>query len=391
MTKCNRPTLDVTISPDGNFRICCYGTTLGNIEGQTIREFFNSDAVKEISNTLNSGTRHSYCSACWNLEDLGHDSYRLVSEPYKSEGGFPAMLDIKFNNICNLACKMCDPVSSSKLATEWKQLGWTDQNTPYLDTNSKTILPDWQNTNYQTNKINKIWDEIIDNIKFVKRIKFTGGEPFMTKEILQFLKRIPVEDRKHIDLKWTTNGTQDLSNWESTLLTFKANSIGISCDGEQDTYNYIRYPGTWTEWLESSKKIMDKYQSHINFTVTVFNIFNLKKFVSWAQSNGYLNKLRFAYENIPLVYAPMVLPRYLRVRAVEDIMYAIKNMDKSGVRMQLRAIADHLHSINDDVHNKHWHHFLKITHQQDKHRDMSITNIWPDVPEVRERKLPNTA
>ena len=76
MTKCNRPTLDVTISPDGNFRICCYGTTLGNIEGQTIREFFNSDAVKEISNTLNSGTRHSYCSACWNIEDRGHDKNR---------------------------------------------------------------------------------------------------------------------------------------------------------------------------------------------------------------------------------------------------------------------------------------------------------------------------
>ena len=100
------------------------------------------------------------------------------------------MLDIKFNNICNLACKMCDPVSSSKLATEWKQLGWTDQNTPYLDTNSKTILPDWQNTNYQTNKINKIWDEIIDNIQFVKRIKFTGGEPFMNPDILEIIRSV---------------------------------------------------------------------------------------------------------------------------------------------------------------------------------------------------------
>ena len=125
---------------------------LNSIKNQTIREFFNSKEVAEINETISANRKHSYCDLCYQQEDMGLCSGRMAGVPVRADSDFPAQIDIKFNNLCNLACKMCDPVSSSKLATEWKQLGWVGEDTPYLDTNSMTILPNWTKVDYQQNK-----------------------------------------------------------------------------------------------------------------------------------------------------------------------------------------------------------------------------------------------
>lgn len=375
-THCDHPAKSVTISPDGHFRICCYGESISSVKDQTIREFFNSDAVRAIKDSLDSGHRHPYCQACWQVEDMGHRSYRQDGVPFKVTGDFPAQLDIKFNNVCNLACKMCDPVSSSTLSKEWKELGWVDKDTPYLDTNSKTIKPDWHTVDYQINKRLKLFDEILENIQHVRRIKFTGGEPFMTLDILRFLKQVPLQHRKNIKLAWTTNGTRDISPWIDTLKTYQKNQMGLSCDGEGDTYDYVRYPNTWSEWLNSSTQITENFKWHINCTVTIFNVFNLPKFIAWAEGRGIFDRVRFAYENIPAMYSPEVLPRSLRNKAAITIR-------QSTSRTDLLSIAKQIEDADDLAHHTHWQHFIKTTQQQDKHRGMSITKIWPDVPELR--------
>ena len=376
-TKCAHPSNSVTISPDGMFRICCYGKELNSIKNQTIREFFNSKEVAEIKNTLDSGVRHDYCINCWNLEDIGINSYRQAGVSVRADSDFPAFLDIKFNNLCNLACKMCDPVSSSKLATEWNQLGWVGKDTPYLDTNSMTIQPNWNTVDYQQNKKYKIFAEILDNIRHIKKIKFTGGEPFMTKEIFDFLSAVPNNDRVRIDLKFTSNGTQDMTKWHDILKSYKSCSIGISCDGVNDVYNYIRYPNTWKEWTESSKSIMENYRWHINCTVTIFNIFDLYNITKWGMKSSILDKLNLGYDNIPLVYTPMNLPKNLKDQAVNTVNEAIKISNNGHWKQSLKYVSQHLSMNQIDL----WSQFVKITKQQDAHRKMSIIDIIPQLAE----------
>ena len=377
MLHCDHPGNSVTISPDGKFRICCYGKELSSVKDQTIKEFFNSKEVAEIKNSLDSGVRHKYCNLCWQLEDTGLQSYRQIGLPFKAESDFPAQLDIKFNNICNLACKMCDPVSSSKLATEWKQLGWMGDNVPYNDTNSMTILPNWTSVDYQQNKKYKIFDEILDNISHIKRLKFTGGEPFMTKEILRFLKAIPCNNRKNIILKFTTNGTQVMDDWNETLKSFKECNIGISCDGVAEVYDYIRYPNTWNEWLTSHKQITGNYKYHINCTVTIFNIFNLHRLTKWGMKNKILNKLNLGYDNIPLLYAPINLPKTAKEQAVESLHKAIDISTEYHWTRSLKHIAGHM--LKNQINL--WDHFVKVTKQQDAHRKQSFVRVVPELTE----------
>ena len=40
--------------------------------------------------------RHDYCINCWNLEDIGINSYRQAGVSVRADSDFPAFLDIKF-------------------------------------------------------------------------------------------------------------------------------------------------------------------------------------------------------------------------------------------------------------------------------------------------------
>lgn len=372
-THCDHPGNSITISPDGMFRICCHGKELNSIKNQTIREFFNSKEVTEIKETINANRRHSYCNLCYQQEDMGLCSGRMAGVPVRADSNFPAQIDIKFNNLCNLACKMCDPVSSSKLATEWKQLGWVGEDTPYLDTNSMTIQPNWTNVDYQQNKKYKIFHEIMGNIGYIKKLKFTGGEPFMTKEIFNFLSAVPYNHRTHIDLKFTTNGTQDITEWHDVLKSYKSCRIGVSCDGVDSVYDYIRYPNTWVEWINSSQDIFAKYDPHINCTLTIFNVFNIYNFTKWWIDQDLLDCVHVAYYNEPLVYAPINLPHELKQQAVSIIVDAISICRDGTYKEDLKNIAKHL----SQNHINQWDHFVRITRKQDELRKHDITKVIP--------------
>ena len=196
----------------------------------------------------------------------------------------------------------------------------------------------------------------------------------MTKEIFDFLSAVPNNDRVRIDLKFTSNGTQDMTKWHDILKSYKSCSIGISCDGVNDVYNYIRYPNTWKEWTESSKSIMENYRWHINCTVTIFNIFDLYNITEWGMKSSILDKLNLGYDNIPLVYTPMNLPKNLKDQAVNTVNEAIKISNNGHWKQSLKYVSQHLSMNQIDL----WSQFVKITKQQDAHRKMSIIDIIPN-------------
>jgi len=91
----------------------------------------------------------------------------------------PGSLDLRFGNTCNLSCRSCQPMSSSKLATEWLILEQRDgdvfkefsKNAEWSD---KALIADWGSDE----RFLAEFDKILSGIKI---IYITGGEPTLIR------------------------------------------------------------------------------------------------------------------------------------------------------------------------------------------------------------------
>ena len=141
---------------------------------------------------------------------------------------------------------MCDPSSSNQLVST---IDW------YRD-NEKPMPEHWKKFEKykqkdQTRISAKRKDYVIELLPGIEVLKVTGGEPFISKDFLEVLDyAIKNNYAKNIRLLITTNGTKFVSAVLERLKHFKGVDLNVSVDGCNETYNYIRYPFTWSKWQE---------------------------------------------------------------------------------------------------------------------------------------------
>ena len=73
---------ELYINHTGRFRNCCIQTQgyseKGFLKSQNPNEWFAKQYdLNLVREDLQSGSRNPSCSKCWNLEDKGHNSYRM--------------------------------------------------------------------------------------------------------------------------------------------------------------------------------------------------------------------------------------------------------------------------------------------------------------------------
>jgi hypothetical protein len=115
----------------------------------------------------------------------GHDQQRtpveLLSNPTALEV-VPTILEIYFNNTCNMSCLYCGNHFSSK---------WEEEDRRFGEFKSKyysfgTVTP--KNPNYD-NMLEQFWQYLHDNDRYkqIRQFQVAGGEPFFQKELEQCL------------------------------------------------------------------------------------------------------------------------------------------------------------------------------------------------------------
>ena len=182
------------------FKVCCLiGNVTKNDDGfdgwlkvDNPKEYFDNPKIKEVRDTMLRGEWHNLCRVCKEREDCGIKSDRLMyNRRYKKDvddiiqnpNEFKLkLLDYRPSNLCNLKCRMCNPMSSSQINTEIKKskeltklFGKKIQKNPTDDT-----LP--------INICNK------ENFKDITRIKILGGEPTIDPQVQLFLDWIVEND-----------------------------------------------------------------------------------------------------------------------------------------------------------------------------------------------------
>lgn len=242
-----------------------------------------SDQHIETRDLMRQGIKPSICNHCYELEErTGHSArIKYLNEhheiDYTKEPTAVQTLDIKFNNTCNLACRMCNPGSSSLVASFNKQLDEKD----VINDDTYTVKAGISDEE----KLSAI-KEMISGGQ-ITEFKTTGGEPFYQKAFRDLIDWCCENNyAKNILVKITTNAIQINDDLLKKLLRFKGLHINLSADGTGDVYEYIRYPATWDQYSKNYNRLnqlaaQGLISLSVSNVVSVYNVFNIADYFNY--------------------------------------------------------------------------------------------------------------
>lgn len=323
---CVEPFTTIESKVWGAWGLCCRSKPLPySAVTHSPLEHFNSDTMKRIrvdmkNHNVTDEIKH-LCEKCLLHEQQGSDSRRQLMQgtkvPYMYPDGKINMpyrfkaLEIKFfGNLCNLKCRMCGPLYSSKWAAENKLKGeWS----------GPTHLDVWQS--YPAERKLTFFDDMKKILPFTDRVKFTGGEPMMNDSILEFIEwMVTTGLSRRLTLHIITNGTVANKDLLRFGRHFKQFSIVVSIDGVFDVDEYQR---TGTDWnvVDENMNTFKQYGSvSITTAVSALNISSIYEIQAYAAL------LDVHHDTSSIVLTPAhlqvkVLPPQYRKKLVEKWSY----------------------------------------------------------------------
>ena len=306
---CAAPWRGLHINPRGDVKTCCAGNPnmLGNLNTKTITEILNGPELAEIRQSVSHGQPHAYCSNCVNAERYGNKSERAWHNnnspdiDYGTAGDqyhYPVIVDVRWNNTCNLSCNYCGPLDSSK----WASL--------------KNIPVNTSTRHYYTD----VCDFIEQHYDKVQEVALIGGEPLLLKENIKLLDVIP--DDCIVTL--ITNLSNPLENNEIFKKLAKRKRVGwsLSFDNIGSQFEYVRYGGDWgllQENLAIIKSLMVKdsmlSQAHWSGIHAVYNLYNATRITELRQF-AHDQGLTVLWQNL---FGPAYLDPTKHTRAVTQL------------------------------------------------------------------------
>ena len=296
MPECKALTNQLHVNINGEYKPCCaYNRDTGYLVGKTDpKRFLNSPLMQKIKEDMQDGW-HSGCKVCKNVEDSGQISVRQTYNLWcKQEEGTLEYLDLSLSNKCNLACRMCNEIASSRWARHL--------NVP----------------NPPKNDLQKIVSQI--DVDQLTHIKYVGGEPFVTPEIVDVLDLVA---QQNTFFTFNTNLTFYPQKYEHLLLKAKGLYACYSIDGYKHTNDYIRtcewntIDATLDKWQAFFRQHKPKGIQTINTVVQALNFHDLKNIKQYAQEKNMLWMAQLIED--PVDFTINALPKEYIDKTIDEV------------------------------------------------------------------------
>jgi MoaA/NifB/PqqE/SkfB family radical SAM enzyme len=325
---CMMPWVGIHVSPGNVVKPCCEynGAAIGNTADSSIAEIWNSESLATIRRSMMSGKPVAGCESCYHKENLKRDSLRNsinrdfahhvdLLDNTNRDGTLSTRSvlywDVRYNNLCNMACRSCGPASSSS----WYQI----HNDLYPDQKRQFAL-----VQAGTND-NDVFQQMCEHIDTVEKIYFAGGEPLIIENFYRILEMLDDRKRHDVHLCYNTNLSKLVLKDRSVLdlwQKFHKVSVGASLDAMGDRAAYLRTGTVWSEIVSNRKKILDQC-AHVDFyisaTTGLINALHVADFHQAWVEQGLISADDF---NIQLLYEPAYLsvrnaPKKLRTKIIQ--------------------------------------------------------------------------
>jgi len=321
--------------------------------------------INQVKQQMLIGIRPDACSVCWQLEDAGLTSDRMIKntalDHYSNRD-----LNVLFNDaktgqaniisykvdtstVCNATCVTCNGRNSSA----WRQL--EKENTGV----ATSRLPNITNPQAQ---------ELID-FKSAKTINFRGGEPLLSKTNFFILEKLIEHGNTDCFISFTTNGSIIPNNKQLEILSkFRQVDFDISIDGIGPVFEYLRYPLKWESVLrtiEFCKK--HNFSVSASYTISNLNVLYHSQTTQWFNDNNinYINNIVSA----PSYFRPSSLPQAVKSK----ILCRDSNTDLIVFLQQ--------HSMQADIN---FEKFQIEIDKQDSWKKININDFLPELMDLLE-------
>lgn len=305
-----------------------------NIANITLKDWFNSQPVRQFRKDILGDRRLSQCWQCYTEEDSAGHSRRLRAnaksviftrqafEPsYQQSPGhkhfvrsqiedgrsetMPVDLHIDLGNHCNLACKMCHPRASSTIASQ--QVRWG------IDSSRRYLGTDWT-------RDDRVWNSFLHqllDIADLKNLHFMGGETLLNPRLESLVDFLIQHGRTGICLSFVTNGTVYPHSLMQKMAQFERLSIEISIETMTEHNEYQRQ-GTDNQRVMANLQQFRQWDDGDSITVA------LRPAPSILSIGHYHTLLDFAIKNQMVIKSNLCAdPAFMRVELLPEDIRAV--------------------------------------------------------------------
>ena len=266
----------------------CHRTGWGELTPDSFNNFHNTDKkIAERQLMLEGLWPEDSCGYCKSIEESGGVSDRMLhlqipnQSPPELEADptatviSPTILEVYFNNTCNLSCLYCIPDLSSKINQENKKFG-------NFSSNGVVLIPTEIDTEY-SKILEKFWEWMEKNSKSLKRLNLLGGEPFYQDEVEKCLQYLEQSSHPNLELGIVTNLMVSTDRLQEYIDRFKQLlkhkkikridlTCSIDCFGQEQ--EYVRYGLSLEQWMKNFQLVLEHrwLTVNINQTITLLTI-----------------------------------------------------------------------------------------------------------------------
>jgi len=372
---CPMPWTGLMYNFDGTVKNCIRSDRktgqLGNIKDQPIEQLLLGKVNLTKQQNIIDRNPAAGCHTCHELEH-GKEGFDIISDrifyirefkktpldTYRVGNHDLQTIDVRWTNLCNLACVYCSPEFSSKWADE---LG------------KKIQQPSAQQ---QTNFGNYIYQ----HARNLKHVYLAGGEPLLMKENLKLLRELNSE----VNLRINTNLSKVDTGVFDAVCGFKNVHWTVSAETVQEEFEYIRFGGRWSDFLDNLTTIR-RLDHKISFNMLWFllNYDTVFDYVDYLKGLG--------FHNNSFVIGALLTPDYLNIRHLPDtVLNSLKSKLQSRINENPGYLLEDsyrnmLHYIEQPIEKNLTNSFEQLA-IMDQRRGLDSSKIFIELYKLKEGK-----
>jgi organic radical activating enzyme len=377
----------------------CHRTAETKLTADNFFDFHNTEVKKQDRRDMLQGKwPEKNCLYCKSVEDAGGSSDRMrqLSVPYvvppelandhQAVDISPTLLEVYFNNTCNLGCLYCSSSLSSVIESENRIHGDFKQGGIWLKN---------KNSQYK-DLVPYFWEWFPKNFSTISRFHVLGGEPLYQKEFEKLLHMLDQHPNPDCELNIVTNLAISLERlkhfvekFKSLLAQRKLKRIDITCSidcwGPQQ--EYVRWPLDLKKWEENFNYLLSQKYLYLNInqTISVLTIKTmpalLEKLAEWRRDR----KIGHWFSEVdpgPDYLKPYILGGKIFQQDFVKILSLMPSDNEENINAfkYMQGIASHVASHSP--HPEKIQDMVIYLNEKDRRRNTTWRSLFPWLTEI---------
>ena len=374
--QCSAPWEGMFINPDGDFRVCCAGQSLGNLNKNSLEDILYGAELNKVRTDMLENGSSNYCTNCIESEEKSgkslRDQFKKDLTNVDTTKLVPKNIDIRWRNTCQLRCGYCNSEWSSTYA-RWE--GKTE----------RVSAVEWQRA---------VLDYIANDKTSIEVANFLGGEPLLLKENIELLDYI--DPNIHISLVTNLSLTKVESSPVYQKLVNRATSWLVSLEATGNKFEFIRRNANWeiTKSNYETLKINPGSSKGCHMTYCILSAFSLVDVFDWLYEVDPDPNNNFTFPSVllgPDEFSIYSFPPEIKKLAIDELDRLMeKHLEFLNEQTKNFVVATRQSLVQtiDDWSPESVKRFMKYVEKSDiEMYPISFKEEWPEVHAILERYM----